>query len=43
MKRRLTAEPQLANSRVKLPDPDTLPLALQVVADAKDVSHSDSY
>jgi hypothetical protein len=40
---RLAAEPKLANRRYKPPDADALPLALQVVAAAKEVSHPDSY
>jgi len=42
VQRRLAAEPKLANSRSKPPDPHALPEALQVVAAAKDVSHPDS-
>jgi transposase InsO family protein len=39
---RLAAEPKLANRRYKPPDADALPLALQVVAAAKEVSHPDN-
>ena len=42
VQRRLAAEPKLANRRYKPPDSDALPPALQVVADAKEVSHPDS-
>ena len=43
MRRRLAAEPKLANRRYKPPDSDALPPALQVVAHAKEVSHPDNY
>jgi transposase InsO family protein len=42
VRRRLAAAPDLANPRYKPPDPRALPQALQVVADAKEVSHPDS-
>ena len=42
VQRRLAAEPKLANRRYKPPDSDALPPALQVVADAKEVSHPDT-
>ena len=42
VQRRLAAEPKLANQRYKPPDSDALPPALQVVADAKEVSHPDT-
>jgi transposase InsO family protein len=38
---RIAAEPKLANRRSKPPDPHALPDALQIVAAAKEVSHSD--
>jgi hypothetical protein len=42
LRERLAARPELANKRAKPPDPDALPRALQVIADAKEVSHPDS-
>jgi len=39
LRERLVAKPELANSLAKPPDPDALPKALQVIANAKDVSH----
>jgi transposase InsO family protein len=42
LRERLAAKPELANKRAKPPDPDALPSALQVVADAKEVSHPDT-
>jgi hypothetical protein len=41
LRERLTAKPELANPLAKPPDPETLPSALRVVADAKEVSHPD--
>src|SRR6195952_5302872 len=41
LRERLAAKPGLANKRAKPPDPDALPKALQVIADAKEVSHPD--
>jgi hypothetical protein len=42
LRERLTAKPELAHPLAKPPDPETLPSALRVVADAKEVSHPDS-
>jgi transposase InsO family protein len=42
LRERLTAKPELAKPVTKPPDPDALPKALKVVADAKEVSHPDS-
>jgi transposase InsO family protein len=42
VQRRLAVEPKLTNRRFKLPDPQALPQALQVVAAGKEVSHPDS-
>jgi hypothetical protein len=42
VRRRLEAEPTLANRRSKPPDPHALPDAFQVVAHAKEVSHPGS-
>jgi hypothetical protein len=39
---RLKAKPELAKPVTRPPDPDALPRALKVVADAKEVSHPDS-
>jgi transposase InsO family protein len=39
---RLAAKPELANSLARPPDPGALPRALQVIANAKDVSHPDN-
>ncbi len=42
LRERLATKPELANKRAKPPDPDALPRALQVIADAKEVSHPDT-
>jgi hypothetical protein len=42
VQRRLAVEPKLTNRRFKLPDPQALPQALQVVAAGKEVSHPDN-
>jgi hypothetical protein len=42
LRERLTAKPELANPLAKPPDPEILPSALRVVADAKEVSHPDT-
>jgi hypothetical protein len=42
LRERLTAKPELAKPLAKPPDPETLPSALRVVADAKEVSHPDT-
>ena len=42
VRRRLAAEPKLANRRYRPPDPDALPPALRVVAAATAVSHPDN-
>nr|WP_269083050.1 hypothetical protein [Methylobacterium sp. WSM2598] len=42
LRERLKAKPELAKPVIKPPDPDALPAALKVVADAKEVSHPDS-
>jgi transposase InsO family protein len=42
LRERLKAKPELAKPVTKPPDPDALPRALKVVADAKEVSHPDS-
>lgn len=42
LRERLKAKPELAKPVTKPPDPDALPAALKVVADAKEVSHPDS-
>jgi hypothetical protein len=41
LRERLTAKPELAHPLAKPPDPETLPSALRVVADATDVSRPD--
>ena len=43
LRERLTAKPELANPLAKPPDPEILPSALRVVADAKEVSHPDIF
>jgi transposase InsO family protein len=43
LRERLKAKPELAKPVTKPPDPNALPKALKVVADAKEVSHPDSY
>jgi transposase InsO family protein len=42
LRERLNAKPELAKPVTKPPDPDVLPKALKVVADAKEVSHPDT-
>jgi hypothetical protein len=42
LRERLKAKPELAKPVTKPPDPDALPKALKVAADAKEVSHPDS-
>src|SRR4051795_3969089 len=42
LRERLKAKPELAKPATKPPDPDALPAALKVVADAKEVSHPDT-
>jgi transposase InsO family protein len=42
LRERLTAKPELAKPVTKPPDPDALPRALKVVADAKEVAHPDT-
>jgi hypothetical protein len=42
LRERLKAKPELAKPVTKPPDPDALPKALKVVADAKEVSHPDT-
>lgn len=41
LRERLKAKPELAKPVTKPPDPDALPKALKVAADAKEVSHPD--
>src|SRR3954462_7339058 len=41
LRERLKAKPELAKPATKPPDPDALPAALKVVADAKEVTHPD--
>src|SRR3712207_4166521 len=42
LRERLTAKPELANPLAKPPDPEALPSALRIVANAKEVSHPDT-
>ena len=42
LREHLAAKPELANPLAKPPNPELLPRALQVIADAKEVSHPDS-
>jgi transposase InsO family protein len=42
LRERLKAKPELAKPVTKPPDPDALPRALKVVADAKEASHPDT-
>jgi hypothetical protein len=42
LRERLKAKPELAKPATRPPDPDALPKALKVVADAKEVSHPDT-
>src|ERR1700712_4426202 len=42
LRERLKAKPELAKPVTKPPDPNALPKALKVVADAKEVSHPDT-
>ena len=42
VQQRLAARPELANPRVKPPDPGALPQALHVIAAATEVSHPDT-
>ena len=42
LREHLAAKPELINPVAMAPDPNTLPKALQIVADAKEVSQPDS-
>jgi hypothetical protein len=41
--RTMEARPELASPLAKPPNPELLPRALQVIADAKEVSHAENW